>query len=297
MSTQQIKSALNELKSSVSSQVRNIKKDVSGLDTYKSNYDAIMNLPVVKSLIKENKELKKRNRDLEKELLSVLLETRRPVQKKRQLKPLRSCPVFIKSEKIEEQSLQSIEDDDDEVVIIEKNSENIVYEIVEEEQEEHEYEFGFFNKEDEPMKENDDIELEEEVEVEEEQEVEVEVEEEEEVEVEEVELEEEEEEEVEVEVEEEEEEEVEVEVEEEQEVEVEVEEEEEVEVEVEEEVEVEVEVEEEEESGEVYEVTIKGKTYYVMNETDSIIYDVDENGDVSLEVGIYKSGKPIFNKK
>jgi len=53
--------------------------------------------------------------------------------------------------------------------------------------------------------------------------------------------------------------------------------------------------EEEEES--VYEVTIKGKTYYVMNETDSVIYDVDENGDISLEVGIYKQGKPVFYKK
>jgi hypothetical protein len=34
-----------------------------------------------------------------------------------------------------------------------------------------------------------------------------------------------------------------------------------------------------------------------MNETDSIIYDADENGDISLEVGVYKNGKPIFNKK
>ena len=34
-----------------------------------------------------------------------------------------------------------------------------------------------------------------------------------------------------------------------------------------------------------------------MNEKDSIIYDVDENGDVSVEVGVYKNGKPVFNKK
>jgi YHS domain-containing protein len=65
-------------------------------------------------------------------------------------------------------------------------------------------------------------------------------------------------------------------------------------VEVEEEVvEVEEEVEEEEE---VYEVTIKGKTYYVMNEKNSIIYDIDENGDISIEVGAYKNGKPVFTK-
>ena len=34
-----------------------------------------------------------------------------------------------------------------------------------------------------------------------------------------------------------------------------------------------------------------------MNETDSIIYDADENGEISLEVGVYKNGKPTFNKK
>ena len=45
------------------------------------------------------------------------------------------------------------------------------------------------------------------------------------------------------------------------------------------------------------EVVIKGKTYYVMNETDSVIYDVDENGDISVEAGVYKNGKPSFNKK
>ena len=53
-------------------------------------------------------------------------------------------------------------------------------------------------------------------------------------------------------------------------------------------------VEEEEEA--VYEVTIKGKTYYVMNEVDSIIYDADENGDICIEAGIYKKGKPTFYK-
>jgi hypothetical protein len=34
-----------------------------------------------------------------------------------------------------------------------------------------------------------------------------------------------------------------------------------------------------------------------MNEIDSVIYDADENGDISIEVGKYKKGKPIFNKK
>ena len=103
------------------------------------------------------------------------------------------------------------------------------------------------------------------------------------------------EEEVEVEVEEEEEEVVE----EEEEVEVVVEEEEEVVVEEEEEEE-EVVVEEEEEETEeteeedVYEIQINGKTYYVMNEIDSIIYEADEEGEITIDAGIYKNGKPTF---
>jgi chromosome segregation ATPase len=56
------------------------------------------------------------------------------------------------------------------------------------------------------------------------------------------------------------------------------------------------EVEAEEEEADVYEVTIKGKTYYVSNEVDSIIYAADENGDISIEAGMYKNGKPVFNK-
>ena len=33
-----------------------------------------------------------------------------------------------------------------------------------------------------------------------------------------------------------------------------------------------------------------------MNEKDSIIYDIDENGDISIEVGAYKNGKPVFTQ-
>ena len=135
----------------------------------------------------------------------------------------------------------------------------------------------------------EESEEEEEVEVEEsEEEEEVEVEESEE---EEVEVEESEEEEVEVEVEEsEEEEEVEVEESEEEE-----EEEEEVE-ESEEEEEVEVEESEEEEE-EAYEVTIKKKLYYTTNEIDGIIYSIDKDDEIGDEVGHFKNGKPVFNKK
>ena len=34
-----------------------------------------------------------------------------------------------------------------------------------------------------------------------------------------------------------------------------------------------------------------------MNETDSVIYEADNNGDISVEVGIYKNGKPTFYSK
>jgi YHS domain-containing protein len=142
-----------------------------------------------------------------------------------------------------------------------------------------------------------DVEEEEEVEivdVEEEEEVEIVDVEEEVVEVEEevVEVEEEEVEEEEVEEEEVVEEEVvEEEVEEEEVVEEEVVEEEVVEEEV---VEVEEEEAEEAEEQEVYDIEINGKTYYIQNEKNGPIYEADENGEISMEVGVYKNGKPTF---
>ena len=51
---------------------------------------------------------------------------------------------------------------------------------------------------------------------------------------------------------------------------------------------------EEEEEAEVYDIEINGKTYYVQNEKDSPIYEADENGDISMEVGVYKKGLPTF---
>jgi len=78
------------------------------------------------------------------------------------------------------------------------------------------------------------------------------------------------------------------------------EEEEEVEVEEDavEEEEEEVEVQEDAvEEEEVYEIQIKGKTYYVTNEINSIIYEADADGDISIEAGVYKNGKPVFNKR
>lgn len=79
--------------------------------------------------------------------------------------------------------------------------------------------------------------------------------------------------------------------------------EEEPEEEAEEEEEEEAEEEEEEvaeggaeEDEEVYEIIIKGKTYYTSNEQSGVIYGVDTNGDVSMEVGVFKDGKAVFNK-
>ena len=79
-----------------------------------------------------------------------------------------------------------------------------------------------------------------------------------------------------------------------------VEEEEEAEEEVvvsEEEEEEEVVVSEEvvEEEEDVYEIQINGKTYYVMNEIDSTIYEADEDGEITIDAGIYKNGTPTFH--
>ena len=69
--------------------------------------------------------------------------------------------------------------------------------------------------------------------------------------------------------------------------EVEVEAEEEVEVEAEEEVEVEAEEEAEEE---VFEIFINNKQYYTTNSDCGIIYDVDEAGEINMEVGKFENG-------
>jgi len=165
---------------------------------------------------------------------------------------------------------------------IKKVVQEIVEEVVIEVEEEEEVvveEEEVVEVEEEEVEEEEVVEVEEEEVVEVEEEEVVEVEEEEVVEVEEEEV-------VEEEVEEEEVEEEEV-VEEEV---VEVEEEEVVEVEEEEVVEV-----EEGEEEDVYEIQINGKTYYVTNEIDSIIYEADEEGEITIEAGAYKNGKPVFN--
>jgi len=296
-----------------------VKKD---LEEYKIYDDERSNNRYVKSLAKKNKKLKKKNSKLEKKIkkmeewISGLLHIQKQSGSTTSIVNANNT-----SDNIVDLSEVRIKDEprynNTEVIVIDyvDKHEDFVSDItpgviercVEEEVEEEEVEEVEVVEEEEEVEVVEEEEVEEgEVEVVEEEEVEEEVEvvEEEEVE-EEVEVVEEEEVEEEVEVVEEEEVEEEVEVVEEEEVEEEVEvvEEEEVEEEVEvveeEEVEEEVEVieEEEEPEDEVYEVTIKGKPYYVTNEIDSVIYDTDENGDVSLEVGKYNKGKPVFYKK
>ena len=251
-----------------------------------SNYNALSQLPIVKKtlkcvrrLIKENKEIKKENEMLKK-MIDTLFDRQTKGNSKccgRRHKSTQSPlpEVHIKKEK--------------NIIDISNEPENITYELRD-----------TCNTTDKPFTYGDEtndivegIKIMDIKELEEEVEVEVEVEEsEEEVEIE-VEVEESEEEvEVEVEVEESEEE-VEVEVEEsEEEVEVEVEEsEEEVEVEVEES------AEEEEADEEVYELTIKNKSYYVSNETDGPIYAILEDEDIGDQIGEFKKGKPTFYKK
>ena len=72
--------------------------------------------------------------------------------------------------------------------------------------------------------------------------------------------------------------------------------EEEVTEEVTEEEEIDASTEDEEADG-VYEIVIKGRTYYVSNEVDSFIYQEDENGEISLEVGKFVDSKATFYKK
>ena len=277
MSFVNILNELSHLQTMIPEEIFKIKELLSNIPLRQTKKE-VKKHPYVVSLLKEKRLIEKRNRYLEEQLLKVLLRKQndkddcvfqQTVIKEREVIVIPDEPsepqnitITIKKEKKEEN----------------KKVKEVVFEVEVEEVE---------------VEETEEVEVEEGEE--ETEEVEVEEEETEEVEVE-VEVEEEETEEVEVEVEEEETEEVEVEEEETEEVEVEVEEEETEEVEVEEETE-EVEVEEEEEEESVYEVTIKGKVYYVMNEIDSIIYDADENGDISLEVGIYKQGKPTFYKK
>ena len=57
----------------------------------------------------------------------------------------------------------------------------------------------------------------------------------------------------------------------------------------------EVEVVEEEEGEQVEEVTINNRKYYATSETNGVIYEMLEDGDVGDEVGKFVNGKAVFN--
>jgi len=298
------------------------------LKFYKKNFDCLRKIPYVKQLMKENKRLETENAELKNTIFKLckkLLEKDGPevvvleipktenivyeieenddsvqmndsVTPQCKLEKVESTDVsiaseedeFVDAEEISVKEEESLDNVNQEIVLQEIVGPQETNILVEEEEEEEEV----VVEEEEVVVEEEEVVVEEEEVVVEEEEEEEEV-----VVVEEVVVEEEEEEEEvvvveEVVVEEEEEEEEEVVVEEEE------EEEEEVVVEEEEEEEEEVVVEEEEEEeDEVYEITINSKTYYVTNEIDSIIYEADSSGDISVEAGIYKNGKPTFYKK
>jgi hypothetical protein len=199
--------------------------------SYEENMNAILNLPIVKELMKKNKKLQKKNKAL-RNLIYSLPEFRCNCHinccGQNKVRPLFEQTVefvdkvCIKKEPGADEIRELNALVHDEVVILDKNPNdkpNIVYEIEETE----------------------------EVEVEEEEEV--------------------------------------------------VEETEEVVEETEEEVVEETEeAEEEEEAGEVYEVTIAGKQYYVTDEKNGKIYAVDKDEDVGDEIGEFKDGIPCFYK-
>ena len=51
---------------------------------------------------------------------------------------------------------------------------------------------------------------------------------------------------------------------------------------------------EDDEDNEVFELEIDGKVYYATDEDNGIIYNIDENGDIGIEIGKLINGEPIF---
>ena len=236
---------------------------------YRDNYNALLHLPIVKRLYEKNRLLKKENDSL-KNLIYALPEFRRD--------PPQCCKKTVKKEKVEvidlteeENITYSFTGNSTPITNMSTTARSISFTEEEEEEEEEE------SVEAEEEEEEESVEAEEEEEEEEEESVEAEEAEEESVEAEEAE-----------------EESVEAEEEEES---VEAEEEEEDSVEAEEEEESVEAEEEEEEEEEVFEINIKGTTYYTSNEQNGVIYEVDKDEDVGPEVGKFKKGVPEFYKK
>jgi hypothetical protein len=277
---------------------------------YKKNFDGLKKVPFVKFLLKENKKLEKENAELKDTVFKLckrLLEKDEPRISNTTV--IEDDEVMILKTPKTENIIYEIQENDDgdfqrqyhdivikpekhqDIHVVLQEDEDVEVVVVEEEEEDEEVEVEVeVVVEEEDQEEEEEEEQEEQEEQEEDQEEQEEDQEEDVVEEEEEEVVEEEEEEVVEEQEEDQEEEV---VEEDV-VEEDVVEEEEVEEEEEEE---DVVVVEEEGDDEVYEITINSKPYYVTNEINSIIYEADLSGDISIEAGIYKNGKPTFYKK
>jgi len=323
MSKSTIRSAKNDIKRAVYKSMNLIEGDFMEYTKYRENYEYLIQLPLFRDLILENRQLKKDNNKLLDILLhadepdissTVPIPAPFPISKPRRQKLYKSSSVIVKEENDveyvgEATRLETISDDVNIVYLLEESSE-VGHEPPVQEQEPASDEGGQEDEEEEEEEKEEEDEEDEEVEVEDEEdeEVEEEEEEEEEEEDEEVEVEDEEDEEVEEEEDEEEEEEDEEEEEEDEEEEEEEVEDEEVEVEdeeveeeeEEEEVEVEeVEVEDEEveveEEEEVFEIEVNGITYYTTNRDNGVIYGVDDEGDVGESVGKFTKGVAIMN--
>jgi hypothetical protein len=239
------------------------------MESYKAYYDMVMNLPILKELVKQNRKLKKQNSKLKhknKALKSILYEVhsvRSPASKIKEI-----CKI--------KKEFDNVDDNDSDVVFVEQTSKpNIVYDLIDHDElnqsfdEDDEHAQAIVNDlKNELKSENITVKklnvLETEIEEEEEEEEEFEEEEEE------------------------------------------VEEEEE-EVEEEEQPQEDSEEEEgasggtisspQEEEEEVEEVLIKGKAYYTTNKLNGAIYEKTADEDIGDEIGVFKDGKAIFHKK
>jgi hypothetical protein len=242
------------------------------MSSIQENYAALLDLPIIRKLIKKNAKLRKENKAL-KSLIYSIPEFRCECRNSGS-----SIKVSIKKEKEDVIPVQceTLEEDDEVVFVAPENDVkkiNIVYEIDEvEEEEAGEAQAGEAQAGEE---EDEEEEAGEEAGEDEEEEAGEEA-------GEEADEEEEEEEEAGEEAEEDAEEE---------------EEEEEEEEDEEEEEEQEKEEAEEEEADEVFVVTISGKSYYTTNKDNGKIYAIDADEEIGDEIGEFKAGKAKFYKK
>jgi len=238
-------------------------------EKYRVNYEDMQNLSFVKKILKKNEKLKEENQHLSNLFYEINMKNEILTNVVSELRDM--MIKMSQKKKNKKRKLRQEKVEDDEVVYVKNEKTNIIYELSDDEMVE-----SFEEISEQPIKiEEVVVSLQTKIDtlvehIEEEEEEEVVEKAQEKVIVEKVE-----------EVVEEEEEVVEEEV---------VEEEEEV---VEEE-EVQEEEEAEEEEEEVYEITIKGKSYYTTNEKNGTIYDIDENGDISEEVGKFENGVAKF---